>query len=120
MIEVQLSDSYAFSAGVGIRFLRKFGDGSRQILRLGDGIATRAWEEASDLVMMENPATLVLEEDEARALLEALLRRYQGASDMHTVRSDLLHERGRVDKLLATVTDLAARPQTIQLRKAEQ
>lgn len=110
MIEVQLGDSFAFGIGVGIRFIRKPGDGSRQILRLSpDGM--RAWEDVTDLIMVANPATLMLEDDEARALLDALLRRYQGASDMHTVRADLLHERGRVDKLTDAMIAIAQRSQ---------
>lgn len=44
--------------------------------------------------------TLILQNDIGRATLEALMRHYEGASDMHTVRSDLLHERGRVDKMI--------------------
>ena len=42
-------------------------------------------------------------------LLDALLRHYQGASDMHTVRADLLHERGRVDKLTDAMIKIAAK-----------
>jgi hypothetical protein len=50
--------------------------------------------------------TFRLQDEAARALLDALLRHYQGASDMHTVRSDLLHERGRVDNLIKFVQDI--------------
>jgi hypothetical protein len=108
MIEVQLSDAYAFGPGTGVRILRKPGDGSRQILRLSSGSSSsRVWEDVPDLVAMENPVTFVLDDDEARALLEALMRRFQGASDMHTVRSDLLHERGRVDRLTDAVIRIA-------------
>lgn len=56
----------------------------------------------------------------ARGLLNALLNYYGGAPDSHTVRADLLHERGRVDKMLTAFMEIASRPQTIQLRNAEQ
>lgn len=45
-------------------------------------------------------ATMSLPDDCARALLTALLNHYQGAPDVHKVREDLLHERGRVDHLI--------------------
>lgn len=51
--------------------------------------------------------TMVLGHEEARALLDGLLRHYQGASDMHTARDDLLHERARVDGLIDTVSRIA-------------
>lgn len=57
--------------------------------------------------MANTTPTMLLTNDLARALLDALMRHYQGASDMHTVRADLLHERGRVDKLVTAVIDLA-------------
>jgi hypothetical protein len=66
--------------------------------------------------------TILLSEEAARALLDALVRRYEGASDMHTVRSDLLHERGRVDKLTEAVCGLAktlAAPPAEQVRVQE-
>jgi hypothetical protein len=44
-----------------------------------------------------------------RALLDALLRYYQGASDMHTLRADYLHERDRVDKMLESMMYLASK-----------
>jgi hypothetical protein len=63
---------------------------------------------------------LTLEDDMALALLDALQRHYQGSSDTRMLRADYDAERKRVDKLIGTLTDLAARPQAIQLRKAEQ
>jgi hypothetical protein len=38
--------------------------------------------------------------EEGQALTSALVRFYEGAPDMHLVRSDMLHERGRVDKMI--------------------
>ena len=42
--------------------------------------------------------------DFARALLDALLRHYQGASDLHQLRQDYMDERRRVDKLIDHMT----------------
>lgn len=68
------------------------------------------WDPISGLLTSENGGpTLSLTNDVARALLDALMRHYQGASDMHTVRGDLLHERGRVDRMITAVVDLANR-----------
>lgn len=64
-----------------------------------------SWDEVEPGAMVA--PTLLLGEDAARALLDALVRRYEGASDMHTVRSDLLHERGRVDKLTSGLMQIA-------------
>ena len=61
-----------------------------------------------DQIVSEPAVTIALDDDEARALLDALLRHYQGASDMHTVRSDLLHERARVDKLTEAIIRIAS------------
>ena len=64
--------------------------------------------------------TIRLSHDMARGILEALLRYYGGAPDSHTVRADLLHERGRVDKVLDALIELASRPQTVQVHRTEQ
>jgi hypothetical protein len=56
---------------------------------------------------VESAPSMAMSDEFGRALLDALLRYYQGASDMHTLRADYLHERGRVDKLIATLSDIA-------------
>jgi hypothetical protein len=76
----------------------------RLLMRVAAGVIT--WEPVELHVMAE--PTVVLPGDAARALLDALMRHYQGASDMHTVRADLLHERKRVDKLTDAVIAIAA------------
>ena len=45
----------------------------------------------------------------AQALLDALARHYGGAVDARTMRSDLLAERARVDKLTDAVIQVATR-----------
>lgn len=99
IVEVQLSSRMYFSPGLACRIIRKFPDGSRQMLKFGED-ATREWVLVDDLIPGSVGYTMAFEDDEAKMLLEELLKTYQGATDMHTVRSDLMHERGRVDKLM--------------------
>lgn len=56
---------------------------------------------------VSNESTVTLSEEAARALLDQLLQYYQGATDLHTVRGDLLHEREQRDKLTAAITRIA-------------
>jgi hypothetical protein len=51
--------------------------------------------------------TLVLQDDMARALLDALMHHYQGAEDTRAVRRDYDAERARVDKLTDALISLA-------------
>jgi hypothetical protein len=98
-----------FSPGLGVRIVRKLPDGTRSILKFTqDG--GREWQEIEDLVAGGNGVnlTMALEDDEARQLLQELLNHYQGATDMHTVRADLIHERGRVDKMMEHVMSVNA------------
>lgn len=112
MIKAQIADDF-LADGVSVRVTME-GDGGRLILLAGEDGATR-WEPFDPqpgLIAGAPYLTIRLPGDAARALLDALLRHYEGASDMRTVRSDLLHERGRVDKLtdaLIRLTDTAAR-----------
>lgn len=107
MIKVRVADGFAFSGGAAVQVVQE-DNGYRRILRLGETAASYRWEEIPGLGAPVEP-TMVLDDDVARALLDALLRHYQGASDMHTVRSDLLHERGRVDKLTDAIIAIAAK-----------
>lgn len=102
MIEVRVSDDFMMD-GVAIHVSMKREGDARRILRLHDD--GQEWEAVEPMTAVE--PTLKLQGDAARALLDALLRHYQGASDMHTVRSDLLHERGRVDKLTSGILQIA-------------
>jgi hypothetical protein len=51
------------------------------------------------------PATLKISHEFGRALLDALLRHYQGSGDYHQLRKDYEHEQGRVDRLITVVSD---------------
>lgn len=52
-----------------------------------------------------SPIALRIPDDLGRALYEALSTHYGGAPASQTQRADFVHERGRVDKLLAWITD---------------
>ena len=106
MIKVQVAEDF-FNDGIVVRVLME-GDGSRMILRIGENDVTQ-WVPFEPGLSAEPYLTVRLPEDAGRALLDALLRHYEGASDMHTVRSDLLHERGRVDKLTDSLIRLVDR-----------
>lgn len=53
--------------------------------------------------------TLRIDEDAARALLDALLDYFRGGSDTRNLRKDFEREQSRVDDLLKTVSDIARR-----------
>lgn len=81
-------------------------DGHATILRFSEGSRYPAWEQIEDPSAQIEP-TFHLGHEEARALLDALAEHYQGASDMRLLRQDRDHERGRVDRLLDVVSEIA-------------
>lgn len=91
--------------GVAITMGLRSGQGETAILRI-DEQGNQNFEQHDTLTRIDNP-TMRLTDDFARALLDALTRHYQGASDMHTVRADMLHERDRVDRLIGTLSAIA-------------
>lgn len=74
-----------------IRILHQTGQFSKEWTQIADGESTYP--------------TLGIDDDMGRALLDALLRYYQGASDLHQVRQDYLEERKRVDNLQAVISN---------------
>jgi len=110
VIRVQIAEGFAFGFGVAILIADRPGDGQMggpyRALRIGQGYE-REWEEVTEYA--GHGPTLVLEEDEARALLDALTRYYSGAEDTRALRKDYDAERGRVDKLTDAVIGLAHR-----------
>jgi len=103
MIDVRVTDDFMID-GLAIYISIKDSPNARRLLRLReDGM--QEWEQIDPLTRVE--PTLKLPGEAARALLDTLLRHYQGASDMHTVRQDLLHERNRVDKLTSGLMQIA-------------
>lgn len=62
---------------------------------------TVEWHPLDEVAAMTEPrASLTLREDHARALLQALLRHYQGGDDLRALRKDYDAERARVDRLI--------------------
>lgn len=49
--------------------------------------------------------SLVMEDDLGRALLDALITHYGGATNVRQLRADYEHERGRVDKLIEHIME---------------
>lgn len=104
-LKVLISDSFAFASDqIAIAIVLQHNHEERSIMHV-DREGFNHFE-AVEPATTTKP-TLLLPNDVGRALLDALMRHYQGASDMHTVRADLLHERGRVDRLITAVVDIA-------------
>ena len=100
--DVRVADDFMID-GLAIYVSIKDGPADRRILHIREN--GTAWDQVDPAAVTE--PTLKLPGEAARALLDALLRHYQGASDMRTVRADLLHERGRVDKLTDAIITIA-------------
>lgn len=100
-IEVRISEpNFAFgSDSVAVFIIMKIDETTRKVMNMNPGGYVE-WTPIDYPAGTEVRPTLLLQNDIGPLLLDALVRRYQGASDMHTVRADYLHERGRVDKLL--------------------
>ncbi len=95
-VRVFVTDSFEID-GVAITMGLRYSQEEVRVMRLREG----GWAEYETVepAVQTNP-TLRLNNDFARALLEALLRYYNGSEDARTTRADLLHERERVDKLI--------------------
>lgn len=114
-IRIQISDQMMVD-GIAVRIALRYGHDDVRIMKFNEeGYSTI--EPVDPLAI--GGATFQLPHEFGRALLDALIRYYQGSGDCHTLRSDFLHERGRVDKMIDTISTLAARPQTIEPHKAE-
>lgn len=112
MIEIRVTDDFMID-GLAVYIAIKHSSTNRQLMHLhGNGAVS--WDDVDPVAITE--PTFKLPGDAARALLDALLRHYQGASDMHTVRADLLHERGRVDKLTDAMIAIARRDPPLWMR----
>ena len=99
-IHIRIADQ-PWTRGIGVYVFR----GAEQVgweLRLPDGDWTRP-SEGADLGADPGP-TFHLRDEEARALLEALIRHYQGAEDTRSLRKDYDAERARVDKFIDVFT----------------
>lgn len=102
MHETKIGDDFMID-GIAVWISRKEDGGSRGVLRLGQDGEFAGWDPVTPLV--DVAPTFKLDDESARSLLGALLRHYEGASDLRTVRGDLLHERDRVDRLIAALIE---------------
>lgn len=107
-VRVHVSDGvYAFAAnGPSFRLSLYYGPNDVKVGKVNER-GTINFEPYDTTSLTDPGITFSLPDEFARALLEKLLQYYQGASDMHTVRADLLHERGRVDKMIETISNIA-------------
>lgn len=110
-IATHISDSFA-ADGLNIGIVASFDDGGRSLLRVEYAPSEESehtahtghsWERIDTLVV--NPPSLVLPHEIARSLLDALLRRYEGSQDHHTLRADLVYERSRRERLETALLD---------------
>lgn len=106
MLRAFIQERFAGSIAVSlVRGEFNYG-GNPMVARLEGDVPRTAWESVEDPHVAIEP-TLILGEEEARVLLDALAHHYQGHSDMRLLMQDRDHERGRVDKLLDVVAEIA-------------
>lgn len=83
-------------------------DVPRRILRVMDAASGKyRWEDIPEQPPRDLAPTLQIGDEEARALLEALVRHYQGTDDTRALRRDYDAERKRVDDLTSALASLA-------------
>lgn len=109
MIRVYIGESF-FRDNLSVFIIRQFDDGGpRQILRMRDG--QRLWEEIppvdSAVSAQQEEPSFELPFDIGHAVLDALVRHYQGAEDTRALRRDYDAERKRVDEHARTIADIA-------------
>jgi len=109
VIKVYIGESF-FRDSLDIYIVRKAEGDPRYILRLNDDRFSQHWEPLPDGAVSsteEDRPTLSLPFDAGQALLEALVRHYQGAEDTRALRRDYEAERKRVDHHAEVIADIA-------------
>lgn len=91
---------------IALTVRRKYGNADPSYMRITEH-GFSAWEQYDESVMLARDPTMHITDETARAILHALMNHYHGTENTRTVREDLLHERGRVDKLMEAIADLA-------------
>jgi hypothetical protein len=94
-------DLYSF--GVRISVVQQHEGRPHSILRVDDDPGRFRWEPIED-PRAEVKATMTLQNEEARALLDSLTRFFHGAEDTRALRRDYEAERGRVDLLVGSLS----------------
>jgi hypothetical protein len=107
VIQVRISEDM-LADGISVYVTEKHETTPRRLLHVAQGGRQTGWAELDPHgAASENAApTIRLTDDQGRALLDALLRHYQGWSEQHTLRTDYLAERKRVDDLIANMGQL--------------
>lgn len=101
-IHVHVTDNY-FNHGVRVFIVHDLGD-EKRILRNPGALGFDSWEVFEPNQEVE--PTFALSDDASRALLEALVRHYQGAEDTRALRRDYDAERKRVDDQAKVLADV--------------
>jgi hypothetical protein len=102
VIQVRISEDM-LADGISVWISRKPGEMPRQVLHVAEGGRWTEWADLDPHETGDVDPTIRLDDDLGRALLDALLRHYQGSGDYHTLRADYLHERGRVDRMIGVL-----------------
>lgn len=107
LIQVRIAEDF-FTDGISVYVSQKHGGAPRQILHIAEGGKWTRWTDLDPHGAAEPgpDPTIRLTDEAGRALLDALLRHYQGSGDYHELRKDYLAERKRVDDLLASMGQL--------------
>jgi hypothetical protein len=102
VIHVHVTDNH-FAQGVRVFVINDLGD-EKRILRNPGQIGFDSWETFQPNTEVE--PTFALRDEESRALLEALVRHYQGAEDTRALRKDYDAALKRADAKDALVADV--------------
>jgi hypothetical protein len=109
VIQVYISESF-YRDSLDIYIIRKTEGDPRYILRVSDDRWGQGWEqlpEGAALADEQDKPTFCIPFEVGHALLEALVRHYQGAEDTRQLRKDYEAERKRVDHHAEVIADIA-------------
>lgn len=104
MIKVYVSEPWSDLFGLKVFVIDRHEGGPSRIFRPG-GRGVMSWDGLPEDSREVEPS-FTLPEDTGRALLEALVRHYQGAEDTRMLRQDYNAERKRVDGLINALGDV--------------
>lgn len=107
MIQIRVAEDM-LADGISVYVTEKNETSPRRVLHVAEAGRWNRWTELDPhgAAGEDVPPTIRLTDDQGRALLDALLRHYQGWSEQHALRADYLAERKRVDDLIANMGQL--------------
>lgn len=109
MIQVYIGESF-YRNGLDVYVIRRIDGDPRYILRVGEDQFGQCWEPIPEGAPTTNEAekpTFCIPAEAGHALLNALVRHYQGAEDTRALRRDYDAERKRVDHHVEVIADIA-------------